>query len=137
MEFPPDAERRIIQDQVAWLTTITDAGAPAPNPVWFVRQGDDLVVFAEPSSRKVHNIEQRPLVSLHFNSDAHGGDIVIVNGTAELAHNQPPSATDEYVDKYEAAITGELQTTVAELDAQYNTRIRIRPTKVRLTPASG
>ena len=134
MEIPPEAERRIADDEVAWLTTITDGGAPAPNPVWFVRDGDDLVVFAEPSSRKVHNIEQRPLVSLHFNSDAHGGDVVIVNGTAELAHGVAPSSTAGYVDKYEAAITGALQMTVAALDAQYDTRIRIRPTRVRLTP---
>jgi PPOX class probable F420-dependent enzyme len=133
MEYPPDAERRIASDEVAWLTTVTDGGAPAPNPVWFVRDGDDLVVFSEPTSRKVHNIEQRPHVSLHFNSDAHGGDIVVVNGVAELTHDTAPSATAGFLDKYEAAITGPLQMTTAELDARYNTRIQIHPARVRLT----
>ena len=36
-----------------WLTTVTDAGAPAPFPVWFVVDGDDIVVFSEPSTRRV------------------------------------------------------------------------------------
>ena len=43
MELPNEAQRRISQDKVAWLTTITDRGGPAPNPVWFVPDGDDLV----------------------------------------------------------------------------------------------
>jgi hypothetical protein len=51
------------------LTTITDRGVPAPNPVWFVPDGDDLVVFSSPHARKVRNIEQRPTVTVHFNSD--------------------------------------------------------------------
>jgi hypothetical protein len=53
------------QDRVAWLTTLTDSEAPAPNSVWFVADTDALVVFAEPTSRKVHNIGSRPLVCLH------------------------------------------------------------------------
>jgi PPOX class probable F420-dependent enzyme len=59
MDMPTEAQRRITQDNVAWLTTITDRGAPAPNPVWFVPDGDDLVVFSNPQARKVRNIEQR------------------------------------------------------------------------------
>lgn len=47
MDMPTEAQRRIAQDKVAWLTTITDRGAPAP--------------------------KQRPTVTLHFNSDADGG----------------------------------------------------------------
>lgn len=134
MDIPPEAQQRIATDQVAWLTTITDRGAPAPNPVWFVPDGDDLVVYSEPTSRKVHNIDQRPSVVLHFNSDPDGGEIVIINGTAELTHDQALSSQPGFVDKYGGAITGALQTTVEALDATYSTRLRIRPTRVRLTP---
>ena len=136
MDLPAEARRRIESDTVAWLTTITDSGAPAPNPVWFVPDGDDLIVFSAPSSRKVHNIKQRPQVCLHFNSDATGGDIVIINGLAELALGQKPSAQPGFLAKYEAAITGELGTTVEAIDAEFDTRIRITPTRVRLTPTA-
>ena len=75
MEIPHGARRRLEVDLVAWLTTTTDAGAPAPYPVWFVVDGDDIVVFSDPSTRRVHNITQRPLVSVHFNSTPDGGDV--------------------------------------------------------------
>jgi PPOX class probable F420-dependent enzyme len=134
MQFPPEAERRLADDHVVWLTTITDGGSPAPNPVWFVRDGEDLVIFSAPDARKVHNIEQRPAVAVHFNSDSHGGDIVVINGRASITHAQKPSGLRAYLDKYEASIAGELASTVDEIDATYNTEIRIRPSKVRLTP---
>lgn len=134
IELPPDARRRLAEDDVAWLTTVTDTGLPAPNPIWLVADGDDIVIYSEPSARKVHNIQQRPKVTLHFNSDPHGGDIVIVSGTATVTHDRKPSHQAGYVDKYEAAITGELDTTVEAIDATYNTEIRIAPTGVRLTP---
>lgn len=133
MDLPPEARRRIADEHVAWLTTVTDRGAPAPNPVWFVPDGDVLVVFAETGSRKVHNIEQRPLVTLHFNSDPGGGDVVVITGKAEIAYERPPSESSRYLEKYESDITGPLKTTVDEIDRTYNTRLRIRPTRVRLT----
>lgn len=136
MDIPDEARRRIAADAVAWLTTVTDGGAPAPNPIWFVPDGDDLIVFSEPSSRRVHNISARPKVALHFNSDATGGDIVIVNGTAAIAYNSPPGAHPSWVEKYADAIRDELGTTVDQLDAVYNARITITPTRVRLTPVA-
>jgi PPOX class probable F420-dependent enzyme len=136
MDMPNEAQRRISQDQVAWLTTITDHGAPAPNPVWFVPDGDDLVVFSTPHARKVRNIAQRPAVTLHFNSNPDGGDVVVITGEAAIAHDQRPSALGAYLDKYETAITGPLGMTVDEIDRTYNTEIRIRPTRVRLTDTS-
>jgi PPOX class probable F420-dependent enzyme len=133
VDLPPEAQRKIAEDQVAWLTTITDGGAPAPNPVWFVLDGDTLVVYAAPESRKVHNIARRNRVSFHFNSDRSGGDIVVINGEADLEHRQLPSAMPAYVQKYERATAEELHQTFDDLDAVYTTRIRIRPTRVRLT----
>lgn len=134
MDMPPEARRHIAEDHVAWLTTVTDSGAPAPNPVWFVPDGDDLVVFSAPGSRKVHNIAERPAVTLNFNSDPHGADIVVINGTASATPNKKSSGMRAYLDKYEASITGELGTTVEEIDRVYSTELRITPTRVRLTP---
>jgi PPOX class probable F420-dependent enzyme len=133
VELPPEAKRRIAGDHVVWLTTVTDRGLPAPNPVWFVPDGEDLIVFSDPRSRKVHNIARRPTATLHFNSDPHGGDVVVIVGDVEVTHGQPPSRAPGYLEKYEADIVGPLQTTVDEIDRTYNTRLRIRPTSVRLT----
>jgi PPOX class probable F420-dependent enzyme len=133
MEIPPQAHHRVAHDHVAWLTTVTDSGAPAPNPVWFVQDGDDLVVFSDPTARKVHNIAKRPAVTIHFNSNAEGGDVVIISGQAALTHGKPPSALNGYLEKYESTITGPLGMTVEDIDQTYNTEVRIRPTRIRLT----
>jgi len=133
MEIPQEARRRMEEDRVVWLTTVTDSGVPAPNPVWFVPDGDDLVVFTSPGSRRVHNLEQRPVASVHFNSDAHGGDVVVITADVEITHGRPPSAFPGYLDRYEADILGPLDTTVAAIDETYDTQLRLRPRKVRLT----
>ena len=84
----------------------------------------------------MHNITQRPAVTLHFNSDPDGGDVVVITGHAALTHGQRPSALGAYLDKYEASITGPLGTTVDEIDRSYDPAVRIRPTRVRLTDTS-
>ncbi len=133
MEIPKEAQRRITEDRVIWLTTVTDRGVPAPNPVWFVPDGDDLVVYTTPTSRRIHNLTRRPVASVHFNSDEHGGDVVVITGDVEMTHGQPPSAFPGYLAKYEDDILGPLATTVEAIDETYNTQLRIHPRKIRLT----
>jgi PPOX class probable F420-dependent enzyme len=133
MEIPKDAQRRIAEDRVVWLSTVTDGGVPAPNPVWFVADGEDLVVFTSPSSRRVHNLTARPVASVHFNSDPHGGDVVVLTVDVEITHGQKPSAFPGYLAKYEADILGPLATTVEAIDETYDTRLRLTPRAIRLT----
>jgi PPOX class probable F420-dependent enzyme len=130
MELPEGARTRLGSDLVVWLTTITDEGAPAPYPVWFVVDGDDIVVYSRPTARRVHNIAARSLVSLNFNSDPYGGDVWVLTGRAVTTPDVAPSTAPGYVDKYGESIERDLESTVAEIDATYNTEIRIRPERV-------
>ncbi|MBI5087638.1 MAG: TIGR03667 family PPOX class F420-dependent oxidoreductase [Actinobacteria bacterium] len=130
MELMPGAKHRLESDHVVWLTTITDDGAPAPYPVWFVVDGEDVVVFSAPSARRVRNIAQRPRVSLNFNSDQFGGDVWVISGTAQLTSDVLPSSAPGYLAKYAESIERDLQTTVEAIDATYNTEIRIRIERV-------
>lgn len=93
-------------------------------------------MFAEPTSRKVLNIERRPAVCLHFNSDPDGGDIVIINGAAEVSQDQAPSRLDAYIEKYSTTITDVLGMTIEGYDATYSAKITIDPARVRLTPGT-
>jgi len=133
MEIPKEAQRRIAEDRVVWLTTVTDGGVPAPNPVWFVPDGDDIVVFTTPGSRRVHNLGQRPVASLHFNSDEHGGDVVVLTADVDVTHDRLPSAVPDYMAKYKGDILGPLASTVETFDGTYNTELRLRLRKIRLT----
>lgn len=131
MPIAPDVRKRLEQDKVVWLTTITDSGAPAPNPVWFLVDGDDVLVFSEPTSRKVGNIGRRPAVTVHINSDPDGGDFYVLTGTATVRPGQAPSQVPGFLDKYHADIVGPLAMTVDEIDARYNAEIRIQVRSIR------
>jgi hypothetical protein len=108
----------------------------AGTPLLHFQEADALMDMPDEARRKVHNITQRPAVTLHFNSDPDGGDVVVITGHAAVRQGQRPSALDAYLDKYEASITGPLGTTVDEVDRTYDTEVRITPTRVRLTDTS-
>jgi hypothetical protein len=42
-EFGARVARRLREEQVVWLTTVTPAGAPLPRPVGFLWDGGDVV----------------------------------------------------------------------------------------------
>ena len=127
MDMPEEAQQRLDRDQVVWLTTTSDRGVPVPNPVWFAVDGDDLVIFTGHGTRKVHNLEQRPVATLHFNSDDHGGDVVVITGEVELRNERTASQTPPYRAKYERSITDEVQMSIDDFDRTYDTELRVHP----------
>lgn|SRR5688500_5752595 len=127
--LPPEALEHVRHDQVAWLTTVSRSGAPAPVPVWFVDDDGDLVVFSEPGSRKIDNIRRQPQVTLHFNSDPDGVDVVVIKARATVEPDVKPSTQPGYQDKYRAAMEG-LPFTMDDLDKDFTTRLRLTPVGV-------
>jgi PPOX class probable F420-dependent enzyme len=79
-EFGARIERRLADETVIWLVTTSNDGSPQPSPVWFIREGDTLLIFSKPDAPKVRNIRARPRVALHFNTDVHGEDVVVFHG---------------------------------------------------------
>lgn len=131
VDLPEVARNRVETSEIAWLTTVTGSGAPAPNPVWFVPDGDALVVFVQPRSAKARNIAARPRVTLHFDTvDPAGGDVVVIHGSAAVEPGAKPSAQPGFFTKY-AATMAEIGLSAEEMDT-YDTRIRITPERVRL-----
>lgn len=89
-------------DPVVWLTTVSRAGTPSPNPVWFLWDGEATVrVYSLPEAARVRHLRANPGVSLNFAGDGRGGDIVVVNGTAALRPEDPPADDNpQYLTKY-------------------------------------
>jgi PPOX class probable F420-dependent enzyme len=91
-EFGARVARRLREETSVWLTTVTPSGAPLPRPVGFLWDGDDTVsIYSQPGAR-IRNIARNPKVTLNFDGDGHGGDIVILSGMAEVDESGPSAA---------------------------------------------
>jgi PPOX class probable F420-dependent enzyme len=130
-EFGAHVAERLRRDDVIWLTTVSAKGAPVPSPVWFLWDGADTVRLYSLDGARIRNLAANPRVTLNFDGNGSGGDIVILSGTARVAPEVPPADQDaEYVTKY----TGGLQRlgyTPAQFAAEYKVPVEITVSAVR------
>jgi PPOX class probable F420-dependent enzyme len=129
-EFGARVARRLREEQVVWLTTVTPAGAPLPRPVGFLWDGGDVVsIYSQPGAR-VRNIAANPKVTLNFDGDGRGGDVVVLSGVALVDPDAPPAdAFPAWLEKYAAQIEG-FGMTPAAYAARFRVVIRIELTRV-------
>lgn len=123
--------RHLDEDLIVWLTTVGSDLTPQPSPVWFLWDGETALIYSRPGNPKLRNIEARPRVSLNFNGDRYGGDVVILTGDAWVDAGAPPAtAVPAYMEKYSEPIAsiGMTPDTFAEA---YSVPIRVRPTGLR------
>lgn len=126
-----DVLHRLQSEQVIWLTTVSGSGAPQPSPVWFLWQDDSILIFSQPGAPKVRAIRRNPHVSLNFNSNPFGGDVVILSGMAML--DDGGLRADEipaYIEKYREGLV-DLGMSPEAFAADYRQAIVTRPTRLR------
>jgi len=136
--FGERVHRRLAEDLVIWLTTVSHDLTPQPNPVWFLWDGaDTMLIYNRANARRPVNMGQRPRVSLNLDGDGRGRDIVVMTGTAEFLDGAPP-VTDfpDYLTKYGTnimRITGmrDLDDAVEAFMKAYSVPVRIHLTRVR------
>ncbi len=129
-EFGARVARHLREEVVVWLTTVTPEGSPLPRPVWFIWDGAESVVMYSRPGTRVRNIEANTRVTLNFDGDGGGGDIVVLSGTAAVDPDAPPvDRADEYVEKYAERIAG-LGMTPESFAERYSVPLRIRFTRV-------
>ena len=127
----PDIQARLEDEQVVWMTTVNSVGQPQTSPVWFLVQGESIVVYSLRATPRTRNIAANPRVSLNLNSTPSGDEVVIIEGVAEIVGDGPAAHEEpEYVAKYEAAIE-DMGMMARSFSADYPVRIHIRPTRLR------
>jgi PPOX class probable F420-dependent enzyme len=133
-ELTERIERHLTGDLIAWLTTVTPAGRPAPRPVWFVWDGAAIVIYSLNRGAKLRHIQANDQVAVHFNSNADGGDIVVISGRAEFVPDAPPpSQFPGLLDKYAAAIS-RMGQTAQWYDDEYGVALRVTPERAWTIP---
>lgn len=137
--MPQDIDRELktrldqqLQDEmVIWLTTTSADGTPQPNPVWFIADDEDLIIYSNRTAARNRNIERNNRVSLHFNSDPHANHMTVIIGTAVIDPTiAPANESAAYMAKYAQLIPG-LDMTPESYAETFSVPLRITPVRVR------
>jgi PPOX class probable F420-dependent enzyme len=130
-EFGRRVTERLRDDEQLWLTTVRSDGTPQPSLIWFYWDGETFLIYSQPNAPKLRNIAANPRVSLNFQANEEGEDVVILTGTAVLDPTASPSNLhDEYQRKYAKAIA-RIKYTPESLAAEFSAAMRVTPTRVR------
>lgn len=130
--LPGKAIRRLLTERDAWLTTVRPDGQPQTSVVWCCWHDSALWIRSRPGARKVANIRAQPRVAVNLNSNGRGGDVVTLEGTAELVVDLPRQVRDAYIAKYARAIRTGLRMTPDEMLADYSASIRVDVRRARV-----
>jgi len=129
-QFTREVLRQLREEPVIWLATVRRDGQPQVVPVWFLWDGQDILIYSLPQSQKVRNITHNPRVSLHFNSDPWAEHVTRLDGWAEIVPDAPPAHENAaYLEKYREGIA-DLGLTAEQFASEYRTLIRVHPERL-------
>jgi PPOX class probable F420-dependent enzyme len=129
-EFGARAARRLREEIIGWLTTVSPEGAPQPVPIWFLWDGSrSILLYSRPGKRKLQNIEANPKVSVNLDSDGVEADIVVCWGEARPSNDPPAAEVAEYVEKYAERIAA-LGWTPESFAADFSVPLRIELSRI-------
>lgn len=132
-EFGAKAARRLTEEGIIWLTTVRGDRTPQPSPVWFLWDGESVLIYSQPDTQKLRNIARSAPVALHLNSDQWGNEVVIIAGNARIDEAAPlvrevSPFVKKYVDDLHSAKS--LEDFDRIMDG-YTVAIRVTPTGLR------
>jgi PPOX class probable F420-dependent enzyme len=119
---------RFHHDPIAWLTTVDADGVAQPNPVWFLCDGEPILVYNLATARRLVNIRRRPHVTFHLDSHGRDGDAVVLIGVAEIVPEEPPADQNSaFLDRYRKR----MDMGPKRWAEYFPVALRIRPTRFR------
>src|SRR6266700_1960139 len=130
-EWGQHAEQRLRSNIIAWLTTVGSDGRPYTVPVWFLWDGNTILIFSQPHKQKIRNLQKNARITLALDDTKQGEDVVIVEGTAELLTDPNINTVlPAFAEKYKVLLQN-MGWTPEVMAADYSQGIRVTPTKFR------
>lgn len=130
-EYGERVRRRLLDEQVIWLTTTGPDYTPQPRPVWFYWNGQQFLHYSRPSAHKLNHIEQYPNVALHFNSDSRGHNVAVFLGQARVDREGARALhSSKFIDKYRTRIE-EQGATPESFSQDFSVSIHVEPFTLR------
>ncbi len=122
--------QRLHDDTIVWLNTVRPDGRPHAVAVWFLWDGETILIFSKPANQKVSNIRQNRNVLVAIDDTHDGADPITIEGHATLlAENDVDTTLAAYITKYGERMK-DINYTPEQMAAAYSQGIRIVPTRV-------
>ncbi|HUP27425.1 MAG TPA: pyridoxamine 5'-phosphate oxidase family protein [Chloroflexia bacterium] len=121
-------DQRLRTDAIIWLGTVRPGGRPHLVPVWFLWDGDTILIFSK-NDHKIRNLQGNNRVMLALDDTKGGGDVVMVEGEATLLERGSVTpALPAYAQKY-AQQLAQYKWTGESMGREYTEPISITPAK--------
>ena len=99
--------------------------------MWFLWDGtDSFLVYSQPNTPKLRNIEANPRAALHLDGNGRGGDIVVVSASASRSSDPPAYQVPAYIAKYGRLSAGN-GWTPESFSADYSVPVRLAARRLR------
>ena len=116
---------------IGFLTAVNHRGQPQTSPVWYIRDGEDLVVYNRPTAARLQSIANNNRVAFTLRADRGAKSGISLEGTAVVDSSLPPAVDfPGYVDRYGGEIA-DLGWTPESFSTDYSVGLRITVTRVR------
>jgi len=123
-------DKRLRENRILWLGSVRPDGRPHLVYVMFLWDGKHILIFSEPTSQKIRNVQHNPYVTLGLDETRSGEDMVILEGKAELLHDPAVNPT---LPAYAAKYAAELQRvglTAEAMAALFSQALLVTPTRI-------
>src|SRR5437879_8432338 len=77
-------DERLRSDIMIWLNTVRPDGRPHSAAVWFLWDGSQFLIFSQPNTQKIRNLQHNPNAVLALDNTKNGSDVIVIEGKAEL-----------------------------------------------------
>lgn len=130
--FGQRVANRLHEELIIWLTTTDSKGTPQPAPVWYWwdDKNQNILIYSKANAKREAHLRANPRVSLNFDGNKQGGDIIVLTGNVVFSNDPPAYQNQPYVEKYSELIKRNFGTpeTFAE---RYPVTLRIKPLSIR------
>ena len=101
------ARKNLSEAVIVRFSTIGLDGYPHSVPVWFLLDGDDLIIFAGRNTQKVRNIRANPKGSISIGGDPVGSPCYLIEGDISEEDDPDHAITARITYHYEGKAKGD------------------------------
>ena len=117
------------REDVVWVSSIRPDGRPHLAAVWFLWDGDSILVFSKPNAQKVRNVRANPSVMIAVGQPGIDFDVELIEGVAELDETATSRLLPRSFETKYAHLVARAGVALDRFAAVYSQPIRIRPSR--------